>query len=121
MITSKSMMTLKKGLDCLNSVLIPLANALKFCTGHILFSLASYDTAISPFSHLEKLMLQKKKTQKNRGKSSSCKGQQEHTVEMDVGNRPMNTLESLPFPTWNGIHTWKIDESALLGGLIANY
>ena len=118
-------MTLKKGLDCLNSILIPLANAFKvlhrtyyvvtFESCPAIFSHAFYDTAISPFSHLKKLLLQKKKNPKNRGKSSSCKGQQEHTVEMDVGNRLMNTLESLPFPTWNGIHTWKIDESALLG------
>ena len=55
-------------------------------------------------------------TEKKAGKSSLCKeGQQEHTVEMDVGKKPMNSLESLPFPSWNGIHTWKIYESALLG------
>lgn len=59
-----------------------------------------------------------KKNKKNTGKSSLCKGQQEHTVEMDVGKKPMNSLESPPFPSWNGIHTWKIesDESAFLGG-----
>lgn len=46
-----------------------------------------------------------KKNKKNLGKSSLCKGQQEHTVEMDVGKKPMNSLESPPFPSWNGIHT----------------